>query len=684
MRPPSRRALGIFAAAFIAPVLLFAGTAVLDLSERCIPSCRPNDPNLYVWMFRWMAYAISHRIDPFSSPLIGAPEGTPFYWITSVAAPAFVGLPLTFTLGAQAAYNVLVLLSVGFSVWAVYLFCFEVSSDHRAACAGAGLFLVSSYVTFELEHLNLLSVGPVALFAWLVLRFVRRRVGLLGLVLGGGAVLAFEFMTSTEVFATMTLFGGLVVLLHLAMGLATGERRGFLARLLPGVAGAYLVCALLVAPFLRNILRSQPAEISIAASERSIDVLEVAIPGDYQVLGAWMRDLRPWAGIEAGDGQRGQQGYLGIPVLLLLIAVFRDRSRYPAILLPFIVGSVVLSFGPSMELFRDVRIPGPYSLLAGLPLLEHAYPKRFALYTWLGCSVALTLWVAGRPKADRTRVGLWLVIGALTLFPATSRLAPPPKVSAAALPRLFVEDDFRWFITPDDVVLALGGISDELRWHVAADLGFRLAEGYLGPYTPWGMAPLTSGSPPPGGAPAVAGLLARRQVDWVALPTGTPSRWRPLLLEVSGEPPISYGGIDLYRVSDDAGSGPASLAPSALDAYRRGVAAQVSGRLTDAAAAFRAVLALEPTSAAAHLRMAQIYLDYRDLHLAEVHLRAALASEPASVGALVELAHLWDAAGRRDAAGALYRRAYLLRPSALTEPERLRAEALLAGAMVSP
>lgn len=660
--------------------MLYVGPfGMLHLDRVCVPICG-QDPSLYVWMLRWMAYAATSMQNPFFTQLIGAPDGLPLYWVTTVSSQGAIALPLTMLLGARAAYNLMVLLSCTASASAVYLLCREATGRHWPAFCGGICFILSSYTTYEILHLNLLFTAPLILVAWVTLRYVRGSIAR-GPFIGGVAVLLLlQFFASLELLATSALFG--VLAFGLQCALDSSFRRELARRVAIDIVTAYGIVVLAAAPFLWQAWQLRPEPV-IPLPIRSAAFLGTVVPPEKNLLGGFAGGLRDAVGIDPREPQAGAQVYLGIPGLLLLGSAWRNRSRYTMVLVLMVFIAVALSFGPSIQVYGRLRVPGPYALLSWLPLLEHAFPKRLALYAWIALSVLLSMWICDRSAGsfdERRRMTLWILIGVVVLLPSKAVLLPAEPIAGVwQAPRFFTAGEFRWFIDPDDTVLVLGETAQGLDWQVAADMRFRLAEGYLGPYAPWGMAPLNPSLAYGRSGEPLRQAVARREVDWVALPTGVPSRVRSILVEMSGRPSISLDGVDLYEIGARLDPPAAIPSPLAQAAYRRGMAAIGSGNLTEAAGQFRKVLGLRPTNRFAHYQLARIYLAYGDQELAEVHLRAALVENPDFIAPLVELARIWTAERRVDAADELYRRIYLLRPAALDEAERLRAEQLLAG-----
>lgn len=677
--PRSPRAALTFVGFAIATLVLYLGPGITRLGDICVPHCA-QDPSLYVWMFRWFAYAVLHGLNPFSTPLVGGPDGTPLYWVTSVTAPALAGLPLTLLLGPQISYNVISLLSVALAGWAAYLLCFEVTERHWPSVGGGSLFLLSSYMTDELIHLNLVSTGPVVLLAWLSLRFARGKVTSKRHVAGAAALLVVEFFTSTEVFTSMTFFAGLAVALVLFFNPSFRAERG--PALLRGMAVAYAVAGVVLAPFLLQALLRAPGAIAYAPETRSVDLPELFVPPMASYLGRWAEGIQRAFGVwraRPSDTSLSAGGYLGLPVLFLLRHAWKERATYPAALIAFIGIAIVFSFGPQIQVVGSSWIPGPYALLSHLPLLGLTFPKRFPLYSWIGIAVLFSLWLTQRkPEAIRATFA-WILVGASLLIPSTRRLAPPTDVLPEyARPPFFATGDYRWFIGPQDSVLALGvGRGQGIDWHVASDFGFRLAEAYFGPYEgAWGDAELLVWNVPPRNPAAIREVFERRGVDWVAISAGVSSPWRRVLSAVYGQPPVSFGGIELYGPRSEARALTGGPSPEAQTLFRDGISAVTEGRLTDAAASLRRVLDLRPHHRHAHLELGRIYVSYGDLDRAKAHFRAALIENPRFVAPLIDLARVLVSEGKLDEADLYYLKVFRIRPSALSASERARIELL--------
>src|SRR5580698_5278905 len=69
-----------------------------------------SDPAYYLWCMTWWPYALSHRLNPFLTKLLWAPEGFNVTWSTSIPLLSFAAAPITLTCGPVVAFNLLNLL----------------------------------------------------------------------------------------------------------------------------------------------------------------------------------------------------------------------------------------------------------------------------------------------------------------------------------------------------------------------------------------------------------------------------------------------------------------------------------------------------------------------------------------------------------------------------------------------
>ena len=158
------------------------------------------------------------------------------------------------------------------------------------------------------------------------------------------ALLVLEFLTSTEIAATMTLFGGVAFLVALALNSSPGRRSlmatGGLAALSCGIA------ALLVSPYLYYVFAYGLPHRGLSGS----DLLSFVIPRSRTVLGGWlfhpMTNRFPGSPMENG-------AYLGLPLIAILVYFCVTQWKRQRLILICLAIAIVASLGP--RLFVDGR-----------------------------------------------------------------------------------------------------------------------------------------------------------------------------------------------------------------------------------------------------------------------------------------------------------------------------------------
>ena len=140
-------------------------------------------------------------------------------------------------------------------------------------------------------------------------------------------------------------------------------------------------------------------------------------------------------GFTGYDGEYG--GFLGIPLLALLIWAgrrLRRRALVPALVL---VVAAALSLGAELHVWgHDTGIPLPWKVARHLPLMTGAVPTRFNLYVWLCTAALIALLVDDlrrRPPVAGRAVAWSLT--ALALIPIIPAPAPSQRFK---VPRVVV------------------------------------------------------------------------------------------------------------------------------------------------------------------------------------------------------------------------------------------------------
>ncbi len=443
-----------------------------------------GDPLAYIWFLNWWPFAFSHHLALFHTYFVDFPAGAALAWKTSMPALALIAAPFTTAFGAVNVANTLFILAPALTAWGGYLAAFELTGRFGPSLTAGLVFGFSSYMISQLQgHLNLVFIPAIPLAFWLCAASLRRGWNRwrLGIPLGG--LLALQFGTSQEIFASFCMFAviGLAVLwvLH-------ARWREPLACLIPGLAIGLLVCVALASPLLWQMLLGYgTARGAITpAVNISSDLLGFLFPTPIDWLGG-----RTCVAISMRfPGNISEESaYIGLPLLLLLIYIFREYHTPAYRVLAFMaLLAAVLSLGPWLHVLGVIITPAPWILAYRLPFLDAMLPARFMLYGFGAIALMLAFWLA-EPGRKLPRYVL-LAICLVFLIPSQSTdrhwttLSIPKPLTDGTIPQ-------------GSNILILPVFGDEMAYQYASGMRFHLVgQGYIGtgapmPFAAWRLFP---------------------------------------------------------------------------------------------------------------------------------------------------------------------------------------------------
>ena len=536
-------------AVYLVLAFCFLGIRVAAHPERDVIGGLFTDPQIFVWSFAWWPHAILHGLNPFYTHQIWAPDGFNLAWATSVPGLAIAFAPLTLLFGPVLAYNVASIVMPALAAWTAFVLCRRVTGGAAwPSLAGGYIFGFSTYVlAAELTHIFSAAVFLLPVAALLVLRFVDGELGPRGFALRFGLLLAAQMLLSTEVLFVLTL--ALAVGLVLAVILAPATR-GAIRRIPVPLAGAYLLAAVLTAPFLYFVATGLEFRAPTGAHIFVADLLNLVVPTMASLGGWWTKSIA--AHFPANDSERGT--YLGLPLLLIVALFAWDRRRSPGgrwLGVAFLV-AVVAALGSWLTVNgKELFVLYPGAWLAAKPFFKQAMPVRLMVFAALAGAVMTAIWAASSRRPRWLRVAL----------PALAALAIAPNVSWGAwartpgVPRLFTTSMYKSCIGRGQNVLLLpfGTLGDSMMWQARTGFWFRDAGGYISPYPPpsytWldGMRRIaTEQSPPDVTTSSVLELVRAKRVTTIVLDMDAEKLWGPVLAPLGT--PQDAGGTLIYRL----------------------------------------------------------------------------------------------------------------------------------------
>jgi hypothetical protein len=380
----------------------FAPTWPFDGSR--LPNGPFGDPVQMVWFLAWTPFALLHGHDPFFTTAIDYPTGANLAANTSVPFLGLLGAPITLSLGPIATFNVLLRLALASSAASTYFVLGAWCRSRFARFIGGVIFGFGPYVATHVRsegHLNLVFLPMLPLLAWCfgaIFGDDRRSPVRLGVLLG--FVAAVQLLISPEMLSDAAIVAAVVLAV---LGLADPKRARRQARRAGSAMAAALGTFAVLAtwPIVeilggRDHLSGTVARVSHLQSFRN-DLLAPFLPTARQLIapaGAVRGAIVSSApAVRAGGGSE-IGAYLGIPLVLAVVAVVIWRRREGVVLAFGLVGAVaaVGSLGDRLQIdghLTGVRLPE--ALLTHVPLLDNTVPARFSAIVLLGAAALVAL-----------------------------------------------------------------------------------------------------------------------------------------------------------------------------------------------------------------------------------------------------------------------------------------------------
>ncbi|MGC5377268.1 hypothetical protein ACPXB1_02170 [Micromonospora sp. DT68] len=467
----------------------------------------PEDQALYEWFLAVDARAL---LGDFSllTDLLNAPDGVNLMANTTVIALGIVCAPITLLLGAPVTFALLAAANLAGTALAWYLLFHRMLRTRRLAAAlGGGLCGFGPGIVSQTNsHLHMTAQWLVPVIVWLVVRLLRAsdpgrtpagsaralpsrpdRRRMISSAAGLAAAVTAQVFIGEEV-----LFLAAVTLLVMAISYAVADR-DLARRALPGFAGGMAIAA-----GLALMVLGYPLWFQFAGPQGVADGMFSPSYFSADLSSWWTISPLSIAGSDQASrlttGPAEYNTFLGWPLLLVTAAcaIWTGRRRlvFACVVAGLVMGA--LSLGPEVVLGGTrTALPGPYALLAGLPVVDGALPMRFGLAllpivaTLLVLAVDRALRSTGRA---RRLVPLAVAAALLPIFPA-----PLPTAARPEVPEFITAGHWKQCVRPGGVLVPVPLPTPKepwpMRWAVAANAGFGMPEGFfIGPYGRGGTA----------------------------------------------------------------------------------------------------------------------------------------------------------------------------------------------------
>jgi hypothetical protein len=424
-RRGSKRVLfGVLAVYAALAVVAYLPTLPLNGSHTQICTC--GDTAQEVWFLAWVRFSLTHGHSLFYSNWVLYPSGVNLMDNTAMTLLGLIVTPVTVLAGPVAAYNLVLRAGFTLSALAMFVVMRRVVRWWPAAFAAGLLYGFSPFMVgqgLSHEFLVFAPIPPLVLGILLdVLGPARMRAHRAGLLLG--VLFAAQLLIASETFVMMVLFS----VVGVALALCYRGARARIGHLLRTAAWGVGACAALAAYPVYFFLTGPQHVVGSPHPLRQLrlwhgDLLGALLPTS---LMRFAPPLLERIGAHLVHGNLQENGtYLGLPLVLITIGLGIACRRRPVTVVASVLAvlSYALSLGSPIYIANhDTGVPGPFALLARVPVLQDVETARFSLFTVLFVAVVLGTGL------DRLRYPV--ASAAATAVPA-GRVAGPPVPAAA-------------------------------------------------------------------------------------------------------------------------------------------------------------------------------------------------------------------------------------------------------------
>ncbi|MTD54878.1 glycosyl transferase [Amycolatopsis pithecellobii] len=448
-----------------------------------------QDQNMWEWFFSATAHAVWSGQNPLESVLQNYPDG-----VNMMANTAMLGLsiplsPITLLFGPTLTWAIALTGGLAGTAFAWYWVFSRHLVSSRVAAAIGGVFcgFAPPMISHGNAHPNFVVLF---LLPFIVLRLIRLAQGAHpvrdGLILG--ALLAYQVFLGEEPLL-ITMLGFVVFAIAYAASRWREAAKMVRPMAIGLVVGGALALVVVIFPLWWQFLGPQ--------SYRSLE--HGSVGNDTAAFTRFATESiagQPDAAADVSMNRTEENAFFGWPLIVFMVVLtiwlWRNVvARSIAIAMFFMAW---LSLGLVMTVdHHETGIPGPWALLAKLPLFDSLLESRLAMacIPAVGALLAIAtqkVFEAAPTFRDKEFPLRWLWLGALVAVLLPIAPTPLETITRPPTPAFFSDGTWRHYVSTGSVVtvpLPDPGDARALTWQVRANSGFPLAGGYfVGPNAP--------------------------------------------------------------------------------------------------------------------------------------------------------------------------------------------------------
>ncbi|MBB1157395.1 glycosyl transferase [Amycolatopsis sp. DR6-1] len=478
---------GIIGAYLAFSVLLFGGLWA-DLGQGYLWNSA-SDQNLWEWFFAVTAKSVQHLENPLTSSLQNYPLGVNMMANTAMLGVGVPLTPITLAFGPTVTWAIVLTGSLAGSAAAWYWVFSRHVVRHRVSAAIGGAF--AGFAPPMISHAN----AHPNFVAWFLLPFIALKVIQLAQghrpVRNGiwlGVLTAYQIFLGEEPLLIFAL--GFLIF---AVSYCVSRRREVKAMVRPVLLGGGIavVLTLVVVAFpLWWQFFGPDSYTGLEHGQVGNDTAAMTRFATQSVSG------QPEAAAAVSLNRTEENAFFGWPLIVLMVVVtawlWREVVARSLAISMFLMAW--LSLGSEITvLHENTGVPGPWKLLADLPLFESLLESRLAMacVPAIGALLAIAtdrvFAAAGKGELKLPVRLIWLGAVAAVLLP----IAPTQLLvqKRPPTPAFFADGTWQTYVAPGGTVVPVplpsSGESEPLHWQMDVGLRYAMPEGYfVGPQGP--------------------------------------------------------------------------------------------------------------------------------------------------------------------------------------------------------
>ncbi len=386
-----------------------------------------GDQCYFLFFLKWWPWAITHRVNPFTTNYLTYPRFYNTAWLTSVPILSLIAWPITHYFGVIFSWNILMLLAPVTAAFSAYLLFRYLKLNYFSSFVGGYIFGFSSYEMGQLlGHIHLVYIFPIPLMIILILKRYSGQIKSINFTFLTAILMVFILGITTEIITTFVFFLFLSLAIFVIYFYKNKDVLNKIYKLAINIIISGMVALLISSPFIYYLFKGfvgNTHALINTPKDNSADLLNFFIPSPVTKIGGmFFKNIS--ANFFANYYEVG--AYISLPILIIVFFSIKNKIKEnwakPVAFITIMLA--VFSLGPYLHFDGIItKIPLPGHLLL-FPPIDKALPMRFVMYVSLFAGFWAALWIndiyVNKKKYKHVKIYgsyIFLIAGLIMIMP---------------------------------------------------------------------------------------------------------------------------------------------------------------------------------------------------------------------------------------------------------------------------